>query len=67
MTEYITESGDMWDKISYKVFGDCKFAGEIMAANTAHLDTYKFRAGVRLNIPEISRETKIITPPWRTE
>ena len=55
----------MWDNIAYKVWKDTSFTPELMEANAAKLGTFIFRAGVELEIPDVSRETKAKKPPWR--
>ena len=63
---YQTTAGDTWDKISYKVYGEEKFASELMKANGDKLDEFIFSAGEEIILPNISRETKSKTPPWRS-
>ena len=66
MAIYTTVHGDMWDHIAKKVYGDEKYIKELMEANTAHLSTLVFSAGVILNIPGISTQPSASTlPPWR--
>ena len=65
LSKYLTVSGDVWDKIAYKVWKDTSFTPELMEANAAKLGTFIFRAGVELEIPDVSRETKAKKPPWR--
>jgi len=62
---YKTVQGDMWDLISYKMYGDTKFTNLLMSANKKYIEYFTFPAGIELTIPDIS--TKIITaaPPWK--
>ena len=63
---YTTQSGDMWDWISYKTLGDCKYTDELINANRDHVDTFIFSAGVELTIPDITPEIKkTALPPWK--
>lgn len=66
MRKYKTISGDTWDIIAYKVYGDCKYIDKLMRANIEYLDMYIFPANVELNCPEINIEESTDTlPPWR--
>lgn len=63
---YTTVSGDMWDDIAFRVLGSETYKDLLMRENTAHRDTYVFRAGVVLNVPEVDRTAADDTlPPWR--
>lgn len=64
---YTSISGDEWDGICYKFYGDGgeKFMGEVMKANPQHINLAVFPAGIILNMPEINmvQETQN-KPPW---
>jgi phage tail protein X len=64
---YITEQGDKWDSIAYKVYGSAKYMPQLMAANTGYLEYYIFPAGIELQLPEITTEQAALSslPPWR--
>ena len=62
---YTTKSGDVWDMIAYKELGSCNYVEALMNANRQYLDTTIFSAGVVLVLPEISKETPSVLPPWR--
>lgn len=62
---YTTIQGDMWDFISYKIYGKCKYADILMAANPEYITVYKFSAGAVLDCPEIETVTKPAQPPWK--
>lgn len=62
---YSTISGDTFDLIAFKVFGDCKFVSDILLANRDLLHTLIFSAGVQINIPAVERKTKSKLPPWK--
>lgn len=53
MTTTITQSGETWDMISKRVYGDEHFMHELIAANVQHRKTVLFRSGVVLNVPAI--------------
>lgn len=66
---YTTESGDVWDLIAYKVYGDEMRMDWLMKNNIAHLDTFVFGAGVKLNTPALPETTSTQTaamPAWRS-
>lgn len=63
---YSTCAGDMWDLISYKVYGSCKYTDALINANRNYIDYFIFPAGIELNVPDITPETKkAALPPWR--
>lgn len=52
MRQYETVSGDTFDVVAHKIWGDAKRAGELMQANFAALEYLIFPAGVILKAPE---------------
>lgn len=63
---YSTCAGDMWDSISYKVFGTCNYTDKIIDANRDFINTFIFSANVELNLPDIEPEIKkSALPPWK--
>lgn len=68
MKTYTTKSGDMWDTIAYDVYGSVDHTDKLMRANTEHVDTYIFSAGIVLNVPELTNDdiTASELAPWRT-
>ncbi len=66
MMKYITITGDTFDSIARKLYGDEKNAEELINANTDQITTVRFPANVELTIPEISEKSSINNlPPWR--
>ena len=65
MQKYITQSGDSWDLIAFKIWNDKKFTQDLINANRDYVTTFIFSAGVELIIPDIAIENKIKTPPWK--
>lgn len=63
---YITEQGDTWDKIAYKVYGDEKFMRQLILANWSQIETLVFSSGTELILPEISETDTEGLPPWRS-
>lgn len=65
-TRYTTIQGDMWDGISYKLYGSEKYMDKLIEANPAHRYTVIFSAGVTLSVPEINTATTSTKlPPWK--
>lgn len=52
MRQYETVSGDTFDVVAHKIWGDAKRAGELMQENFAALEYLVFPAGVILKVPE---------------
>ncbi len=61
---YKTVSGDTWDQIAYKEYGDESRADELMEANPTLLDYFVFPAGVTVTIPDEVTDSGIPLPPW---
>lgn len=66
---YTTQSGDMWDGIAHRVYGNRK-RGEmlmhlLLEANLAHRKTVIFPSGVSLTIPEPPVNVPESLPPWK--
>ncbi len=62
---YTTKSGDTWDTVAYKVWGDEMYMDTLIKANLGHKDTFIFPAGVVLALPEIGLEVSDSLPPWK--
>lgn len=62
-----TISGDTWDILSKRHYGDEMFMDVLIKANIDHRKTVIFPAGVTLNAPELDtaaiEESKL--PPWK--
>lgn len=65
MEEYRTIQGDTWDMVAYKIWGDCMLTGKLMEANSVHIETVIFSAGIVLNIPDVSMVEESSLPPWK--
>lgn len=64
---YTTISGDEWDVICYKHYGEGgeKYMDQVINCNPSFIHVVEFPAGIKLEIPEI--DTSITTqnkPPW---
>ena len=67
MRKYLTISGDTWDMIAFKVYeglGGEKLTSALIEANSGHIHTVIFPAGVELNIPEVNAPASKSLPPW---
>ena len=71
MSTYTTKQGDMWDTIALAQYGSISEVDTLMMANTRHIGTYIFPAGIVLDIPEIDENEDEISradlPPWQQE
>lgn len=64
--KYKTVSGDTFDKIAFKHYGDEKRALDIIEANIKYADTLIFQSGIDLSIPEIEETFNSSNlPPWK--
>lgn len=63
--EYVTVSGDTWDLIAYKAFGDGRYTDKIIKENIELRETYVFPAGVRIRLPEAADTVSETLPPWK--
>lgn len=62
---YTTVSGDTWDIVAYKVYGNEMYMDTLIKANIEYKDTYIFPAGVVLTLPEIELTVSKSMPPWK--
>lgn len=62
---YTTISGDTWDVVAYKAYGNEKYMDALLKANLEHKDIYIFPAGVVLTLPEITLSASKSLPPWK--
>lgn len=66
MTTYTTKQGDMWDGISYALYGDEKYTDVLINANPEFRSVYIFSEGIVINVPEVEeRITADDLPPWK--
>lgn len=65
MKTYLTEAGDMWDKIAKSQLGGERYTSALMEANKSYISTTVFKAGVELVIPEITTPLPRLQPPWK--
>lgn len=64
--EYLTEQGDTFDLIAWKLYDEEMLASEIIQANLDYADVLIFDAGVTLLVPVIEEtDVQESVPPWR--
>lgn len=61
---YITNSGDMWDKIAHEQMGSENFMNQLIEENQELIDIVVFPAGIEVAVPEVD-DTQTEMPPWR--
>lgn len=64
MNVYTTISGDTWDGIAYKTMGDGMLMDLLIAANQKYAETFVFKAGVELVVPDVEDTTSEDLPEW---
>lgn len=62
---YTTVSGDTWDIVAYKAYGNEMYMDTLIKANIEYKDTYIFPAGVVLTLPEIELTVSESLPLWK--
>lgn len=66
---YYTISGDTWDLIAYKVYGNEKYYHQLIRNNLKLINIAIFDANIPIIIPEILERYKESTyeklPPWK--
>ena len=62
-----TIQGDTWDRLAKCAYGNELLMDVLLAANTEHLNTAIFSAGVQIAVPETEQTVRSALPPWRAE
>lgn len=62
---YSTMQGDMWDLISYRVYGTEKHVKNLLEANPQYRNVVVFPPGLTLICPDIPSSVSSILPPWK--
>lgn len=62
---YSTVQGDMWDLISYRVYGTEKHVKNLLEANPQYRNVVVFPPGLTLICPDIPSSVSFILPPWK--
>lgn len=62
---YITISGDTWDMISYKVYGDCNYIDRLIKNNIRYAEIVVFPSGIEILVPQIETTAADTLPPWK--
>ncbi len=64
--KYITNYGDTFDIIAFKVYGNEELMGLIMNANPKHIETAVFDQGTEIEVPDVENTAEdLFLPPWR--
>ncbi|WP_064609098.1 tail protein X [Streptobacillus moniliformis] len=68
---YLTVSGDTWDLISYKVYGNEIYCHKLIRENLELIDISIFDSNIPIIIPELKVNDIIsdnsILPPWKRD
>lgn len=62
---YSTVQGDMWDLISYRVYGSEKYVKILLEANPAYRNIAIFPADIDIICPVIPSSESRVLPPWK--
>lgn len=62
---YLTQLGDTWDLIAYKVYGDEVYMKELVEANIEKAKTVFFKSNVEIICPDIPITSDTNLPPWK--
>ncbi len=66
MSTYTTKQGDMWDSISFSLYGDVRYTDVLINANPELRYIYILSVGIVINVPEVEeRVTADDLPPWK--
>ncbi len=65
LNTYTTKSGDTWDIIAYKVWGDEMYMDILMKENLEYKDIFIFPSGIVLKLPEITLKVSDSLPLWK--
>lgn len=61
---YRTISGDVWDGVAKKVYGDESHASFLMANNQEYLEYFVFPEGIGLRVDDLPEDESAL-PDWR--
>lgn len=65
--KYVTQQGDTWDLIAYKLYGEERRMKNLIEANWPLLDVLVFSSGTEITVPDLPEETDADLPFWRAE
>lgn len=69
--EYHCAAGESWDSVALKVYGNERYAADLLGANPALCHVTIFTGGERLSLPTLEiagNDTTVYTPanaPWK--
>jgi phage tail protein X len=61
---YKTRDGDMWDLISYRVYGSEYHLDVLIDANPLFYEATRFEDGDLLTVPDLPADFALPNPPW---
>lgn len=67
MNKYITEQGDTWDNIAFKLWGSEYLFPLLLEANQKHNEIVFFPANIELTVPDIDVDEYTERPAWLEE
>ena len=65
--KYVTQQGDTWDLIAYKLYGEERRMKNLIEANWPLLDVLVFSSGTEITVPDLPEEKDADLPFWRAE
>ena len=70
--QYNASGGETFDTVALELYGDEKYAADLMCANPELATRAFFVGGEAIRIPEVDlpvegEESQPVTAPWRTE
>jgi len=68
MKQYRAAQGDVWDYISWKLFGDEGFTHILLDANPALRHIVQFENSTMINVPDrpqVRAQSSANLPPWK--
>lgn len=66
-SKYITQQGDCWDALAYKIYGAEKYMKVLIEANWPYAEILVFPSGIELNVPDLPEEYNEDAPFWRLD
>lgn len=67
--QYVTQGGERWDTVSFKMYGTVSEVQRIVDANPAVPVTERLTGGTVLDIPVLEENNvavdKMLLPPWK--
>ncbi len=61
----IAVRGETFDSLALKLYGQEKYAAELLAANMDTCHLLRFMGGEIINVPEVDTTNDDAVPPWK--